>query len=204
MPKTPDMRDQRFGRLVVLEQIIENGKNSRWLCQCDCGNKTITGRPNLIQKKSFSCGCYNSEKTKEYFTQHGMTETKTYKAWEYMKTRCLNEKCKSYKNYGERGITICEQWRNSFENFIQDMGERPDGYSLERINNNLGYSKENCKWIPRGHQSKNRRGCLTRKEVEEVREMLEQRKYPQVEIAKKFNVTPSCISCLKKGKTWLS
>lgn len=148
---------KRYGRLLVLEKHPFKGKNSKWLCECDCGNKVLVLRPNLTSGHTTSCGCYNKQRVKEFFTTHAMTDSNAYRSWTDMKTRCYNKKYTGYKNYGERGISVCERWLESFENFLSDMGNPVDGISLERIDNDKGYYPENCKWIPKSEQGKNRR-----------------------------------------------
>jgi hypothetical protein len=152
-----DLTKKRFGSLVVISRFGHDNtkKNTSWLCKCDCGKEKIINRPLLIAGTD-NCGCLTSKRTIERFTTHGKTNSQCYKHWEYMKTRCLNEKCKAYKNYGGRGIKICDEWMG-FENFHRDMGDPGSRMSLERIDNEKGYFKENCKWIPVKEQSKNRR-----------------------------------------------
>lgn len=89
-----------------------------------------------------------------------ISKTRTYRCWQDMKQRCLNSKSQAYKDYGARGITVCEQWKNSFDIFLLDMGEVPDGMSLDRKNNELGYSPQNCRWATQKQQNRNHRGCV--------------------------------------------
>lgn len=141
----------KFGRLEVLEDLGAINKNTRFRCRCKCGNiKTIIGC-NLRSGHTISCGCLRVET----ITTHGMARTPSYIIWVAMIQRCTNPDNISYKNYGGRGITVCEEWRNSFEAFFKDMGQKPDGLSIDRIKNELGYFKENCRWATRTEQNRN-------------------------------------------------
>ena len=153
-----DLKGQRFGRLIVLEESSKRDKarNVYWLCQCDCGNtKEISGQ-NLKKGLTTSCGCYSKEVNLAKNTKHGYYGTPTYKSWDKMMQRCTNQKCKEYVWYGQRGITICEEWKD-FANFLSDMGERPAGTSIDRIDVNKGYFKANCRWASAEVQANNTR-----------------------------------------------
>jgi len=151
MAKTIDMIGKRFGRL----QVIEDGGRSNsgrflWKCLCDCGTiKTIRG-DSLRDGSIKSCGCFQ----KDQVTTHGMTKTREFRSWTAMLNRCKNPNNDAYSHYGGRGITVCERW-DKFENFFDDMGKRPKELTIERINNDLGYCKENCKWGTNTEQSRN-------------------------------------------------
>jgi len=161
MPAFIDISNQRFGRLAVIERAEQSGRNTMWRCRCDCGRETIVQANNLRRGASKSCGCLNAEWRKSYFTTHGHANkghlSPTYQSWKGMLNRCTNPNGYDWKLYGGRGITVCDRWRHSFENFLADMGERPVGYSIERIDVNGNYEPDNCKWIPLGDQVKNRR-----------------------------------------------
>ena len=151
-----DLSRQKFGRLTpIRETNIIKHRTICWLCICDCGTESIVRRDSLQGGQTKSCGC--SHKDHPIWKKHGMYESKIFKIWTSMKQRCLNPKDQSYKNYGGRGINVCERWKNSFENFYSDMGSRPDGMSLDRIDNEKGYSSENCRWATRAQQRKNSR-----------------------------------------------
>ena len=153
MRQVIDLTGERFGRLVVLHR--EPNKtfgNTLWFCRCDCGNTSIAQGGTLRNGGILSCGCLHREKA----TTHGMEGTPTYYVWSAMKSRCDNQKNKSYPDYGGRGIKYCPQWQR-FEQFLADMGMKPDGLSLERINNNLGYEPSNCKWATPKEQRRNTR-----------------------------------------------
>jgi len=158
MPKFIDLTGQKFGRLTVIKMIDERLNNGRiqWKCKCECGKiKNITGI-YLRQGESRSCGCLHKDNIKK---THGLSKCKTYKTWSHMIQRCENSKRIKYKDYGGRGIKVCERW-HKFENFYEDMGERPDKTTLDRIDNNKGYYKENCRWATSKQQSRNKRNNI--------------------------------------------
>jgi len=152
-----DLTGNTFSRLTVISQDKKVGKHLMWNCVCTCGNHTKVSTTHLRQRKIHSCGCLRDSCAGDRARTHGMTGTTEYRSWQKMKERCLVKACKDFKNYGARGITICERWLNSFENFFADMGEKPKGYSIERINNELGYNPENCKWATVSEQNSNTR-----------------------------------------------
>lgn len=143
-----DMYKSPSGRLYVM-----------WLCKCQCGTVRTIRTSKLTSKssKSRSCGCLSSELVKKRATTHGMSNTREYTTYRAMIKRCYNAKDPAYSSYGCRGIRVCKRWRSSFENFFSDMGERPDGKSIDRINVNGDYEPSNCKWSTKSEQQLNRR-----------------------------------------------
>lgn len=127
-------------------------KRRVWLCLCDCGNTVIVASSDLSTGHTKSCGCRP--------LTHNKTDTKTYTTYHAMKQRCLNKKHIHFLDYGGRGISICDRWLYSFENFLEDMGERPEGTTLDRINNNDNYYRENCIWSTKKEQLRNTRKSL--------------------------------------------
>lgn len=158
-----DLTGQRFGRLVVIKKYGYNEGNSvLWECICDCGKSSVVAGRSLTTGATKSCGCLRKETTGDRRRTHGMTRTPTYSTWCAMHTRCNNQNSQDYKHYGGRGITICSEWLK-FENFLNDMGKKPMGLTIERINNDLGYFKANCRWASRTIQSRNQRVFKTNK-----------------------------------------
>lgn len=150
------MINRTFGRLLVTSQ---SDRPRHWDCLCACGVVKVVRDDHLRGGKVKSCGCLSSETTSlrnAASAKHRMCSTPTYKSWQSMRTRCLNKNADQYPDYGARGITICERW-NSFENFLEDMGHRPDGTTIDRIENDKGYEKSNCQWSTMREQENNKR-----------------------------------------------
>lgn len=152
--KFEDITGQRFGRLLVIgyEKSNIRSYSYMWICRCNCNNIIKTNKDTLKSGDTKSCGCLR----KEIVTKHGKSKSKIYKIWNSMRFRCNSKKSNAYKYYGGRGIKVCKRWVK-FENFYQDMGERPKGTSLDRIDNNKGYCKKNCRWASKQIQSRNMR-----------------------------------------------
>jgi hypothetical protein len=160
MPKKLDLAGQRFGRLLVLAP-TENSKTgfTRWVCRCDCGNEISTYTNGLRSGHAKSCGCINKEQQRDRHLTHGMSATKLYKAWVGMIGRCENKSNSAYKNYGGRGIKVCDRWKN-FENFAIDVGDRPISMTLDREDNNGNYEPSNWRWATWNTQSTNKRNTV--------------------------------------------
>ncbi len=124
-------------------------------CVCDCGAVRIVNGYHLKRGCTQSCGCLKNEKTRARATKHGLAKTATYKVWQSIISRCHNKNGKALKNYSSRGITRCERW-DKFENFLADMGERPDGMEIDRINNDGNYEPGNCRWVTRAVNQRNK------------------------------------------------
>lgn len=153
MPKLFDLTGLKFGRWSVTSHA---GKTTyaqqRWLCRCECGVQRILLGDTLKKGQSASCGCYSKERS----TKHGMEGSRIYNTWAQMLGRCENKNNKQFSNYGGRGITVSLEW-HSFEAFYADMGDKPEGMTLERMKNDGNYCKENCQWATQQEQIRNRR-----------------------------------------------
>lgn len=193
--KTNDLTGKRFDRLVV--ECIALKKNNRvyWKCKCDCGNFINVLAYNLTKKQTRSCGCYNKEKAKERMTKHGLSRHPLFSIWKAIKRRCYDTKSTSYKNYGGRGITVCDEWKNSYINFYnwamsngyknEKLKSGKNKWTIDRINNNGNYEPSNCRWTTDLVQSQNTR--IVRKfnvfgEILTIEEM-----------CKKYNINKYCL-----------
>lgn len=154
--------NNKFGRLQVIKEVEPivspcGTKRRKFLCQCDCGNQKEVQFGHLKSGHTQSCGCFHKETFNN--KKHGLKYHPIYHTWTDMKQRCLNNKNSRYNDYGGRGIIVCDSWlgKNGFVNFLNDMGERPIGKSLDRIDNDGNYCKENCRWATISEQNKNQR-----------------------------------------------
>lgn len=160
-----DLTGKRFGRLTVIKRVLPNyqGKQARWLCRCDDGNESIVRTFALKGGYIKSCGCLHDELCRERATKHGhglsSNRSPEFRAWINARRRCYDTKMISYPNYGGRGIQMCEEWRNDFTAFLRDMGPRPKGTTLDRVDNDGNYDKANCRWSDWLTQVRNSRHC---------------------------------------------
>ena len=157
-----NLTGQRFGRWLVGDRAERKGRHGEvyWWCRCDCGAHREVQASGLRNGKNTSCGCASRDRT----TKHGMERTATYTCWAQMKARCQNPKHASYPGYGGRGIAVCDRWQD-FPAFYADMGEKPEGMALDRIDNDGDYEPGNCRWADQKTQIRNR-GVSPRVEYE--------------------------------------
>ncbi len=196
MPSKLNLTGHKFERLSVIE---EHGRDKHgfviWKCICDCNKVILVSGTNLKSGHTKSCGCYKNERTVERLTKHGRASTKNndsrkvYAIWASMKARCSNPNNISYHYYGGRGIQVCDRWK-TFENFLADMGEKPDNYSLERVDVNGDYNPQNCIWILRSEQSLNTRRTIYL--------TLDNLTYPLMEWSRKIGISADILRTRKR------
>ena len=183
------MIGQRFGRWTVIESTTpytwRTRVRDRFICRCDCGTVRAVIGTAMRNGSSHSCGCLTRERSRNKHTKHGRYQTPEYKVWQAMIARCFNPKNPRFDDYGERGISVCEEWRD-FRAFHRDMGDRPSPiYSLDRIDNARGYEPGNCKWsLP--HQQMTNRRCTRFVDVGD-------RKIPLADLAIKHKIPANTL-----------
>ena len=164
MGTVKDLTGQRFGRLLVIRHEGSTNTEAIWRCLCDCGKQVIVRGSSLRRGHTKSCGCLRDEIVSKIQTTHKKTKTRLYNVWTHIKARCYNPTHHAYKNYGERGITVCDEWKNDFPKFYEwaiangyDENAPKGQCTIDRIDNDKGYSPDNCRWVDIKTQNKNKR-----------------------------------------------
>lgn len=203
-PSVTDIAGVRFGKLTVLRAVPRVTRFSRWLCACDCGKlKEADGR-HLQDGNTKSCGCLMGGR-RATTVRHDMWRSPEYVSWGSMIQRCTNPNSPSWPRYGGRGIVVCDSWKR-FENFFADMGERGNGLTLDRIDNNGNYEPGNCRWATWSTQAINKpynkgNSKLTREQADDIRRLKangDTSKY----IAEIFDVSVGAVKSIVAGRTW--
>ena len=171
MPQLIDLTGQRFTRLTVICKASPQGRSTRWLCRCACGKEVVATSKHLRDGNTKSCGCYIHEFVAKRNTTHGLSKSRLYSIWHSMKDRCLNTNHLHFNDYGGRGITICDEWKDNFQAFYD--WAYAHGYNesapqwqctLDRIDTNGNYCPDNCRWVDMKTQIHNRRNSKTRRQ----------------------------------------
>jgi len=152
----PIQEMQKIGELTAVRMVGKQGHNLLWECICACGTTFNATASNIISGNTKSCGCRKRRVSSDALRTHGLYGTRAHCIWQNMMRRCYDTKNLAFPNYGGRGITVCDRWHD-LRNFYLDMGERPKGRSLDRVNNDLGYSPDNCRWATLTQQARNKR-----------------------------------------------
>lgn len=192
-----DISNKRFGSLVAIRPL----GGGKWLFLCDCGKEKLAFKGNVVRGLTGSCGCLRAKNTRAMKVTHGASKTKVYRAWRHMKSRCGNPNVERFVHYGGRGITVCDEWTCSFERFLSDMGLPPtDGHTLDRIDPNKGYSKDNCRWATKTEQARNK--TSSKLSVEKVKFIKQHPGLSGAELGRQLGCSRELVNMVKRGEIW--
>ncbi len=162
--KIYDLTGRVFGRLAVVRYFrLDGSAGAHWECLCECGKTTIVSAGHLLRKEkgTKSCGCIRTEQLVHRSTKHGKHNNSEYRIYHGMISRCYNKENRAYPEWGGRGIRVCDRWLKSFEDFYADMGQRPKGFVIDRIDNDGNYDPKNCRWASMKESNRNKRNNRT-------------------------------------------
>ncbi len=202
-----DLVGRMFHRLLVVSRApsrpaTKGSTRTFWNCTCECGSPRVARTDALLNGGAVSCGCAHT--THGHAGGRGKRVSPTYRSWKAMTGRCANATHHAFADYGGRGIRVCERWRDSFEAFLADMGERPAGMSIDRIDNDGNYEPSNCRWATAKEQSRNRRtGKLCEVSAALIRHM-HRRGARNIDLVWAFGIGAASISGIVSGRTWRS
>lgn len=209
MQQAEHLIGKRFGRLTIVRLEARHRSNRKiFVCRCDCGSECLKRYDHLKSGASKSCGCLRDEAIRKSLDiqRNGATrdgkQTRTYRIWSGMKKRCFNHNCKSFKYYGARGISVCDRWME-YKNFLSDMGEAPEGMTLERSNNNRGYEPGNCRWATKTEQARNKRNVVLNEVIAAEIRSLYGHGMTQADISRITGVSSASVSNIVLGKQWM-
>lgn len=201
-----DIKGQKFGMLTVIHRVENRNKRVYWKCLCECGNEVEVESYPLRSGHTRSCGCVSNNKNKTRSSTLSGKYKREYRIYYHMLGRCYNPKDTRFERYSQKGITVCDRWLETFDNFIEDMGPCPEGYSLDRINNGDNYSPKNCRWADKYTQSRNKdntRNVMYRGESTPVSELAERHGITNAALTKRLKkgmpIEEALSKPLKKG-----
>lgn len=187
-----NLAGQKFGKLFAVERVVSDKGRTKFICTCDCGNQSTVAGSDLVSGNTTSCGCVKAKTGLTSNLLHGGASGEfsgAYRSWRSMKQRCLNPSSRGWSEYGAKGVKVCDRWL-TYENFVSDMGERPEGYSLERLDVFGDYTPENCKWIPVQEQARNKRNT--------VRYLYEGKVVIQAELARLLGLHSTSLTSMRR------
>lgn len=209
MPELRDLTGQRFSRLLVLRRGDNVGRNTMWVCRCDCGLEKPIARKHLLGGRTRSCNCLNTEAKRARITHggarlDGRQQSDEYLTWKRIRLRCLNPKATRFCDWGGRGIKICPEWINDYAAFLRDMGRRPSNrHSIDRYPDpNGNYEPGNCRWATPAQQARNsRQAKLTEASAEAIRQAVSAG-VPRKQLRQQYGISSSALHSVVTGRTW--